>query len=226
MFSTTYDLFKNKRYIYLINNKIFRNLLRLTNTFIEMKKLLLFAAIVVFGFTTGYTQTSFGVKAGVNLASLSGDDADDLDGHTTMHIGGVANIGITELFSVQPELLYSRQGFKDKDAGRTGFLDYITVPVMADFKVAEGLSLQGGPQIGININAIVDDDNAGGEVDINNVESLDIGVGIGAQYKLPAGLFLQARYMAGLNNVFEEIEGESLKAKNSVISVSVGWFFD
>jgi len=186
-----------------------------------MKKLLLFAALVVFVFTTGHAQTNFGVKTGVNLASLSGDDSGWVDGQTTIHIGGVANIGISELLSVQPELLYSRQGAKNKMDDTTIYLDYITVPIMVDFKVAEGLSLQGGPQIGININGIVEDDNAGGEEDIENLESLDIGVGVGAQYKLSKGLFFQARYMVGLSNLSEEIKG-----KNSVISVSVGWFFD
>jgi hypothetical protein len=188
-----------------------------------MNKTLLFAVIAVFGFTVGQSQTSFGVKAGVNFATLSGDDVDGLDGQTTVNFGGVVNIGITESLSVQPELLYSRQGFENDDI--TAFLDYITIPIMADFKVAERLSIQGGPQFGININAIEKDNDSGNEVDFENVESLDIGLGIGAQYRLPIGLFFQARYVAGLSNVFEEFEGESIDAKNSVISISVGWFF-
>ena len=184
-------------------------------------KNLLFAALVVFIVINGNAQTCFGVKTGVNLASLSGNDSDWVDGQTTIHIGGVANIGITELLSVQPELLYSRQGAKNKEDDTTIYLDYISVPIMVDFKVTEGLSLQGGPQIGININGIVEDDNAGGEEDIENLESLDIGVGIGAQYKISKGLFIQARYVAGLSSLSEEIKG-----KNSVISLSLGWFFD
>lgn len=191
-----------------------------------MKKLVFLAAIAVFGLTLSQAQTSFGVKAGANFASLNGDDADDVDGQTTIHIGGVANIGITEFISVQPELLYSRQGFKDDDFDITVFLDYITVPIMADFKVTEGLSLQGGPQIGFNINSIIEDDDSGGEEDLDNVEGLDLGLGLGAQYRLPMGLFFQARYVAGLSNVFEDIEGESVEAKNAVVSVSVGWFFN
>ncbi|MFC7357352.1 porin family protein [Jejudonia soesokkakensis] len=190
-----------------------------------MRKLFLLSIFIVLGCITSQAQISFGAKAGVNFASLQGDDADDIEGQTTINIGGIANIGITELLAVQPELVYSRQGFKSDENDITVFLDYLTIPVMADFTIAEGLSLQGGPQVGININSIIKDDETENEEDLDNVEGLDLGMGIGAQYRLPMGLFFQARYVAGLNNVFEDIEGESVDAKNSVISVSIGWFF-
>jgi len=192
-----------------------------------MKKLLLMAALAVFGLTTTNAQeVRFGAKAGANFASLNGDDVDDIDGRTSFHVGGVANIGITELFSVQPELIYSSQGFSadDTDGDVSVNLDYINVPIMADFELAEGFSLQGGPQIGFNISSKIDFD--GDKEDIEDIQTIDFGVGIGAQYVLPMNLFFQARYVIGVTNVYEEIEGMDLEAKNSVISVSVGYFFN
>jgi len=60
-----------------------------------MKKLLLMAALAVFGLTTTNAQeVRFGAKAGANFASLNGDDVDDIDGRTSFHVGGVANIEI------------------------------------------------------------------------------------------------------------------------------------
>jgi hypothetical protein len=53
------------------------------------------------------------------------------------------------------------------------------------------------------------------------VETVDLGVGIGAQYILPMNLFFQARYVIGFTDVIEDVEG-----KNSVISLSVGYFFN
>ncbi|PKA84304.1 outer membrane protein with beta-barrel domain [Ulvibacter sp. MAR_2010_11] len=184
-----------------------------------MKKLLIMAAIAVFGFTTANAQgVSFGVKAGANFASINGDDADDLDGRTSFHVGGVVNIGISELFAVQPELVYSAQGFEFEDV--KGKLDYVNIPIMADFTVADGLSLQGGPQVGINISAKQEFD--GETEDIDDIETLDLGFGAGAQYRLPdMGLFFQARYVIGFNDIVEDFAG-----KNSVISLSVGWFFN
>tara|TARA_R110001583_G_scaffold22784_3_gene85049 strand:+ start:18984 stop:19154 length:171 start_codon:yes stop_codon:yes gene_type:complete len=52
-------------------------------------------------------EVHFGIKAGVNFASLGGDDSDGLDGLTSILFGGVVDIGVTEKFSVQPELVYS-----------------------------------------------------------------------------------------------------------------------
>ena len=103
----------------------------------------------------------------------------------------------------------------------TGKLDYVNIPIMADFTIAEGFSLQGGPQIGINVTS----KEEAGDIEVeSDAESLDIGTGIGAQYELPMGLFFQARYMVGLTDVFDT-DGE-FSNKNSVISLSVGWFFN
>ncbi|WAC02882.1 hypothetical protein N7U66_04435 [Lacinutrix neustonica] len=67
-----------------------------------MKKLLFTAAIVALGFTTVNAQeVKFGAKAGVNLATIGGD-AEDVDGLTSFHVGGVAEIMVSEKFSVQP----------------------------------------------------------------------------------------------------------------------------
>lgn len=188
-----------------------------------MKKLLLVAALAVFGLTTTFAQgVRFGAKAGANFASLNGDDVDDVDGRTSFHVGGVVNIGVSELFSVQPEVIYSSQGASDGDVSFN--LDYINVPIMADFQLAEGFSLQGGPQVGINISSKAEFD--GDKEDIEDIQTLDLGAGIGAQYVLPMNLFFQARYVIGLSDVFEEIEGFKPDAKNSVISVSVGYFFN
>lgn len=195
-----------------------------------MKKLLLVAAIAALTFTTTNAQgISFGAKVGANFASLTGDDVGDLDGRTSLLIGAVVNIGISEFFAVQPEVIYSAQGFTDSVGGvdLTGKLDYILIPVLADFTIAEGLSLQGGPQIGINITDEIDVD---GETEEIGAESVDFSAVIGAQFKLPMGLFFQARYAIGLSNVIpdEEFGGETFTfdAKNAVLSVVVGWFFN
>jgi len=181
-----------------------------------MKKLL-FIALFSMAFISNAQEVSFGVKAGVNFASVNGDDIEDIDGRTGLHIGAVAKIGFSELLAIQPEVVYSAQGFTgDEDV--TAKLDYINIPIMLDLTLAEGFSLQGGPQFGINVTGELD--NGDETVDIDDVETMDIAVGIGAQYKLPMGLFFQARYVIGVNDIFDETD-----AKNSVISLSAGWFF-
>ncbi len=191
-----------------------------------MKKLLLIAAVAVFGFTSVNAQeVSFGAKAGLNFASVGGGDEENFPkntGKTAFNVGAVAKIGISEKFAVQPELVYSSQGFKfstglaDDDANAK--LDYINIPVLADFTVGSGFSLQAGPQVGFVITHKIDVDNVG-ETELDDVGT-DFSIALGAQYELDSGLFFQARYTLGMADITPDVD-----IQNNVISFSVGYFF-
>ncbi len=214
-----------------------------------MKKLLLFAAVAVLTFTAANAQSEFriGFKGGVNFASVGGDFTDDYDGRISFHIGGLVEIPITEKFAVQPELLYSSQGYKYEESdidysyeAKTK-MDYINVPIMAKYHIIDGLSAELGPQIGILISAkdeyeeTFDGENASGDEDVKEFyNTLDFGIGIGASYRLNNGLFFSARYVIGLSDVTneDELEGdfgpldiEVFKQRNKVMQLSVGFSF-
>ena len=158
-----------------------------------------------------------GMKGGVNFSTLSGEHYQyDIKGRTSFHLGMVMNFGLSEMFSIQPELLYSEQGFTLEYYNYDGNdnyvlmeevvkLNYINLPIMASFEVVEGLNIQTGPQFGFNVEDFPDD--------------FDFGIGIGAQYTLPINLFFQARYMIGLSDV-------TYNGKNRVLSVSMGYLFN
>jgi hypothetical protein len=200
-----------------------------------MKKIFLLLGLIVFITSPVFSQDgdtttpgiSFGAKAGVNFASITGEiegeDIDDYEGRTGLHIGGVVNIPVSDVFAVQPEVIYSQQGFTESFMGYdfTGRFDYINVPVLADFTVAEGFSLQAGPQVGFNIKKEIEFDGVTEEQD--EVESVIFDGAVGAQYRLPIGLFFQARYTFGLSNASSNSDDD---VKNSVISISTGWFFN
>jgi len=197
-----------------------------------MKKLVLFFVVMTLISLPIHAQLSLGAKGGVNFASLTGDDADmlDLNGRTTLHFGAVGNLPISELLAVQAEVVYSAQGFTLEESFEgmtfegTGKLDYINIPILADFTVLEGLSLQGGPQVGF---LITDELEFEDETESLDAESIDFSAAIGAQYRLPMGLFFQARYTIGFNNVAgEDSAEEDVDLKNGVFSLSAGWFFN
>ncbi|WP_100611490.1 porin family protein [Confluentibacter lentus] len=180
-----------------------------------MKKLLLSAVIAIFAMSNVNAQeVKFGAKAGVNFASLSGDDADGLDGRTSFHVGALAEIGISEKFAVQPELLYSSQGASFEDNNLK--MDYINLPILAKFLVAEGFSIEVGPQVGFLISA-----DAEGEDVKDAFKSTDFSGALGLGYKLESGLNFAARYNLGLGNIADG-DGD---IKNNVIQLSVGYFF-
>lgn len=183
-----------------------------------MKKLI-FAFLFVAGTSFTFAQTAdFGAKAGVNFASLEGDGLEGLDGRTSFHLGLVAEIHLTEKFSIQPEVLYSGLGATASEGDGTIKLDYISIPVMAKFYVTDGLSLEAGPQIAFNVVAEAEAD--GETEDIEDIESTDFSAGFGLGYQLPMGVFFQGRYNLGLTEVWKLAE-----VKNNVIQLSVGYKF-
>jgi len=183
-----------------------------------MKKLLFYFAIA--GFAIGNLNAQdveFGVKGGLNFTSIAGDDVPDSGINTDFHFGVMAEMGISDKFSFQPELLYSGQGFATGQ--NTILLNYINVPFMAKYYVAKGFSLEAGPQIGFLVSAKSD------SVDIKDeIKNFDFGVNLGIGYKLDNGLNFGARYNFGLSNI-NDISGVSNKNQNAVAQISIGYFF-
>ncbi|MFL0354499.1 porin family protein [Xanthomarina sp. GH4-25] len=228
-----------------------------------MKKVLLMAAVAVFGFSNMNAQNvSFGVKAGMNISTVAGDFGnyyDYWDGDQTrdskskvgFHVGGLAEIMISEKFAVQPELLFSSQGYKtsfydidDNKKDNNVNLSYITLPVMAKFFPIENLSIEAGPQVGFLISAKDDEsdyynDMFPDEEEIKTKDAFkgtDFAMNIGAGYKLDNGVFFQARYSFGLSKVDDEdyyndpdygdvYNNFAFSRKNRVFQLSVGYMF-
>jgi hypothetical protein len=75
-----------------------------------MKKVFL-SAIAVCAFGLANAQSvKFGVKAGVNIATLGDAVADDVSMKVGFNAGGLAEIKFTDMIALQPEVLFSMQG--------------------------------------------------------------------------------------------------------------------
>lgn len=194
-----------------------------------MKNFLLYVCICLFSFGGVQAQEffNFGVKGGVNFATLTGDDADELDVKmkTGFHLGVLAEIMISDKFGIQPEVLYSSQGAKS-DMGDVDVdlkLDYIAVPVMLKYFVAPGFSLEAGPQFSFLTKSEIEAESQGDSASQDlkdDTESFDMGAAVGLGYGLPQGFLVQARYVMGFSDVYTDSD-----TKNSVIQLSVGWKF-
>ncbi len=207
-----------------------------------MKNLLFISIIVFFVFTGVNAQNiRYGSKIGVNIANITGDEADDLNTKTSLHAGAIAEIMISDEFSFQAELLYSAQGVKsdysetldDVTFRYTSVkLEYINVPLLAKYYIVKGLSLEGGPQVGFLLTAdreFEKTDNGEtetGEKDIlDEIKGIDFGLNFGLAYRLESGVFLAARYNLGLSNINDFEGADEIKNQNQVIQVSAGYFF-
>lgn len=201
-----------------------------------MKKLLLSAlAVCVFTFSNAQEipkkvnglDITFGVKAGLNLSTLYGD-VHNASTKPGFHFGAMAELELTDKISLQPEVLYSLQGARIDGGAGSDYdlhLSYITFPVIGKYYVAEGLSLEAGPQIGILINS---KSKAGGE-SINekkNTSSIDFGANIGAGYKMDSGLNFALRYSLGLLNAYDGPGSSGNNITNATLQLSVGYFLN
>lgn len=198
-----------------------------------MKKLLVIVAVVLSaGTLSAQKYVEFGAKAGLNFASLSGEDTEGLDGVTSFHLGLVAEFPLTDKFSIQPEVLYSGLGASTSSDHETWKLDYITVPVILKYYVLDGLALEAGSQVGFLVKAEMeydykDDIVESGTRDISDeIKNIDFAVAGGLSYELPIGLFFSGRYNLGLVNVGDDPQGwRDLQWKNRVLQLSVGYKF-
>lgn len=199
-----------------------------------MKKSVLVIALMLMSttFISAQEYVYFGIKGGVNFSSFNGDgfeSFDDPEGRTAFHLGLLAEIPVGERFSIQPEVLYSAQGYDIaslEDANDIEYqLDYINVPVLAKFYVFNRFSIEAGPQIGFLVQEEIDSNPGedGGDVDLNDdqFKTVDFGVGLGASYKI-SNFFISGRYNIGLSDIYDM---EGVDAKNSVIQAGVGLMF-
>ena len=177
---------------------------------------------------------SFGVKGGVNFATVNG--AENPDSRTSFHVGALAEFPIADIFSLQVEALYSGQGFElrtpgdilNPDGDKAEYqLDYINVPVLAKVYLFEGFSIEAGPQFSFLVNEEVDTEpNAGsGDTDTDFAETFEFGVAGGVTFQTSMGLFATARYNQGITNISKDDSEGSDKITNSVFQIGIGYKF-
>ena len=208
-----------------------------------MKKLVLGAAIAMSSLT--FAQ-QFGLKAGMNVSSLSKDASmSDTKSKIGFNAGVFMNAPLAESFSIQPELLYSQMGNKStittsstigantittKTTGSTD-LDYVTLPVMFQYKATPNFYLEAGPEFGFLVNSKVKSDNEfteaiGNEIyKKDNMNSFNFGLGLGAGYYFTPNIGITARYVAGFTDVTKENSDVTTNAKNRNNTFQAGLAF-
>lgn len=150
---------------------------------------------------------SFGLKGGLNYATLYSDEVEDKNARFGFHAGVFGRTDTEHPLGLQVELLYSTRGATFNydgfiiDQEFTVKTDYIDLPVMLSLRVADVLELQAGGYVGFLMNAQVttsgDLGNGQEELDRDNFNSLDYGVLAGVAVN--AGpLQVGARYNLGL----------------------------
>jgi len=178
---------------------------------------LLFGSLTV---SAQHVHPHFGVKGGLNIANLNLESDADLSSKASFYLGALAHLHISQHFAIQPELMYSGQGAKYGETDDKINLNYINLPILAQYMTGSGFRLQTGPQVGALVSAKVKDD--GNSTDIKDeYKKIDFSWVFGASYVSNSGLGIDARYNLGLSNIND---GDS-KIQNRVFQVGLFYQF-
>ncbi|MBT8375739.1 MAG: PorT family protein [Winogradskyella sp.] len=172
------------------------------------------------------TNKSFaGLKGGYNLAAVSFDGESETGQRHSFHIGFYGESFLNENVSIQPELIYSQQGYEIRDGSGTfkQKLNYLNLPLMLKAYPSEHFFLEIGPQVGVAITHKEEFDSSFNLFDTSqefNPSSFDWGVNFGGGFKTDTGVSLGVRYHLGLGDVYDDGQ-----PKNRVWQFSLGFDF-
>lgn len=191
-----------------------------------MKKRIILFCLIVLGsnvlFSEGY---SAGVKAGMNLATIWGDDANVgnvAPGFTPKFTGGIfLGYNLSEKVTLGYELLYSQKGADYSNGSPMLTYSYVDLPVYLSVEVIDKLSLDIGGYMSFLIDA---EANYGSRsLDLKLTTSgLDFGPLFGVSYGLTKNIEVETRFSLGMANLSSH---GSLDTKNMCIQFLISYSF-
>lgn len=200
-----------------------------------MKKIILSLGLLASVSMAAQAQSAkFGIKAGTSLTSYSGKDSDGAAYKFGFNGGVMANFAFNDMFSIQPEVLYSMKGAKDDGNGDYRVnANYIDVPVLAKIATGStGLFFELGPQVGFLASAKAKDGNTTQDIK-DSFKTVDFGYAAGLGFQV-SNAMIGLRYNGGFTNVGKSYTytvsnvtytAEAANTKNSAFQLYVGYMF-
>ena len=198
-----------------------------------MKKTALIIALFIVVIYSASAQITYGVKVGLNISKqhygIKPID-EDIDFRAGLNAGFYGKYKINDKFDIQPELLYSQQGYKDNvpltDIGgymiRDGYKilsHYINIPVVLKYYFHKSFYVEAGPQVGFCFGSrLQHNEDYIDEVLKMDFRTLDFSLVGGLGVDFGRGLSVNARYNHGLTGTAPESD-----FKNRVIQVSLSY---
>ncbi len=174
-----------------------------------------------------------GIIGGYNMASFWGDDAEEVDSRSGFDIGGLIQIPMGDMITIQPEVHYSQRGASFDEGGFESetALDYIHVPVLfkAGLPLAEGMDFDFlvGPSFAFLMSCSQSiDDGDDEDCPDDTVKGFDYGIIAGGSIAWAAGpgdVLFDVRYDLGLTAIGDDEDAPDVK--NSALQFLIGYAF-
>jgi hypothetical protein len=220
-----------------------------------MKRIFITVAVATAAlFSANAQELKFGAKAGVNFSTFSVSDQKETilgkevttkfnTGYRTgFHVGAFVEYGISDVLFLEGGFAYNNIGATLKsveESAKIGgetrtvktdlkdasfILNTINVPLWVKYDIA-GFRPKVGLNLGYLLNVKAKNENTTTTYD-DLEKRFDLGLGLGAEYNLPMGLFFDATFNIGLLNLASKSETESgIEIKNRVFQIGVGYKF-
>ena len=199
-----------------------------------MKKMMMIAAMMIAAVSANAQnevgQITLMPKAGINISSVTGDTegAYSKKAKVGLVAGVEAEYGVAENFGLAFGVLYSMEGCKGKhelwgNGERLGTisvtenLDYINIPILAQYYPIKGLAIKAGVQPAFNVRHKQTGDIEG---TIDNIKSFNFSIPVGLSYEYES-FVLDARYNIGVTKLVKDAD----QGRNSTFSITIGYKF-
>ena len=181
-----------------------------------MKKFMMMVAMA-FATLTASAQAEAGTLTlkplvGINVANITNDEGDAKVG---LAAGAELGYQLNESFAVTAGAIYSMQGAKSEGVKLN--LDYINIPILANYYITKGLAVKAGIQPAFKVKSEAKADVV--SVDMDGFKSFDLSIPVGLSYEV-SDFVIDARYNWGMTKVFEGFD-----SKNTVFQFTVGYKF-
>lgn len=154
-----------------------------------------------------FSQTNYGFRAAYNISNLDfTTDAPAMNAHRNgLAFGFFVEYDFNEALSFMPEIQWSAEGAKDEILR----VNYIQMPLQMRARINNYVSIGAGPQMGLKTWSFED-----------GYRNLVFSGVASVQIRITDLFFVDARYILGFSNIFDDVTG--LDAVNTNFQVGVG----
>ncbi len=194
-----------------------------------------YSQTVSIGIRAGYSLTDFVVEESGLRVEGSGD-YDPFRPLSGFHIGADTRIAWGSKWALLTGIIYQQKGGRQPVYFPTGstegkyITNYLIAPLLAEFRIWKGLSIQAGAEAGYLVNAVL---KGGGEkVDLYHsglYKNFDLGLAAGLEYRTERGFFAGLRQTWGIANIYDAVlidtggGTQEVEAHNRALQISAGY---
>ncbi|WP_294219096.1 porin family protein [uncultured Chryseobacterium sp.] len=198
----------------------------------------------------------FGIKGAANASQFSEQELNTKNQKLGFNAGVFVNIPLSKQFALQPEVLYNQMGAKsvltssEVQSGNTTVkteqnvsttLNYISVPLMVQFKPTDNFYFEAGPEFSYFIdgkdkgesmvssttNGITSTQiqSASRDIDKDAIQRFNFGLGLGLGYYFTDHLGINARYVNSLTHIYKDTPVGQNPNTNRVFQLGLNYKF-